>query len=109
MNYLFNDNDFKNKYFKYKNKYLNYKKIILGGTPITTEVDEDGFVCVKKIFKKREGKEHNEEKLISIDDIKCNTEFIDLLNKYKPLSVIVYGSTATGKNKLTSDIDFMVI
>lgn len=109
MNYLFNDNDFKKKYFKYKQKYINYKKIILGGNPITIEVDEDGFVCVKKSYKKKEQKEQNEEKLISIDDIKCNVEFINLLNIYKPLSVIVYGSTARGTNKLTSDIDFMVI
>ena len=111
MNYLDKDNDFKKKYFKYKNKYLNYKKNTLGGNPLIGEVDEDGFICVKRSSKKssKEKLEQNEEKLISINDIKCNIEFINLLNKYKPLSVIVYGSTARGTNKLTSDIDFMVI
>lgn len=108
MNYLFNDNDFKNKYFKYKNKYLNYKKIILGGYPI--KEDDKGFIDVKRKHRKsKEQKEQKEERLIKIDDIRCNVEFINLLNIYKPLSVIVYGSTARGTNKLTSDIDFMVI
>jgi predicted nucleotidyltransferase len=109
MNYL--DNDFKKKYFKYKNKYLNYKKNTLGGNPLFGEVDEDGFICVKKSSKKSSKKklEQNEERLISINDIKCNIEFINLFNEYKPLSVIVYGSTARGTNKLTSDIDFMII
>ena len=110
MKYLDKDNDFKKKYFKYKNKYINYKNT-LGGKPLIGEENEDGFICVKKSSKKssKEKLEEKEEKLISINDIKCNTEFIDLLNEYKPLSVIVYGSTARGTNKLTSDIDFMII
>jgi predicted nucleotidyltransferase len=105
MNYL--DNYYKKKYFKYKNKYINYKINILGGKPINKVVDSDGFTCFKKSSKEK--LEQNEERLISINDIKCNIEFINLLNEYKPLSVIVYGSTARGTNKLTSDIDFMVI
>jgi predicted nucleotidyltransferase len=108
MNDLINENFFKKKYFKYKQKYIEYKESITGGTPTTT-VDAEGFVCIKKNYNRREPKEQNTDKLISINDIKCNTEFINLLNKYKPLSVIVYGSTARGNNKLSSDIDFMVI
>ncbi len=111
MNYLFNDNDFKKKYFKYKQKYINYKESIVGGYPTKEDKEDDeGFIEVKgKDRKSKEQKEKKEERLISIDDIRCNTEFINLLNIYKPLSVFVYGSTARGTNKLTSDIDFMVI
>jgi predicted nucleotidyltransferase len=105
MNNLINDDFFKKKYFKYKQKYLNFKESIIGGYP---EDDDEGFITVKKKVRK-EKKVKEEERLIKIDDIKCNVDFINLLNKYKPLSVIVYGSTAKGTNKPTSDIDFMII
>ncbi len=105
MNNLINDDFFKKKYFKYKQKYLNFKESIIGGYP---EPDDEGFITVKKKVRK-EKKVKEEERLIKIDDIKCNVDFINLLNKYKPLSVIVYGSTAKGTNKPTSDIDFMII
>jgi len=105
MNNLIND-FFINKYFKYKQKYLNFKESIIGGYP---EEDDEGFTTVKRKARKEKKEEKKGEKLIRIDDIKCNVEFINLLDIYKPLSVIVYGSTARGTNKPTSDIDFMII
>jgi predicted nucleotidyltransferase len=106
MNNLINDDFFKKKYFKYKQKYLNLKESIIGGYP----ENDDGFITViKKKVRKEKKEEKKEERLLRIDDIKCNVEFINLLKKYKPLSVIVYGSTARGTNNPTSDIDFMII
>lgn len=43
------------------------------------------------------------------EDIKNNIIFNNLLNEYNPLSVILYGSLAIGKNRTTSDIDLMFI
>jgi predicted nucleotidyltransferase len=46
---------------------------------------------------------------LTIEDIKNNVIFNNLLNEYKPLSVILYGSLAIGKNRTSSDIDLMFI
>ena len=46
---------------------------------------------------------------LTIEDIKNNVIFNNLLNEYKPLSVILYGSLAIGKNRTTSDIDLMFV
>ena len=51
----------------------------------------------------------NNNKKLTLEDIKNNIKFNNLLNEYSPLSVILYGSLATGKNRITSDIDLMFI
>jgi predicted nucleotidyltransferase len=51
----------------------------------------------------------NNNKKLTTDDIKNNIIFNNLLNNYNPLSVILYGSLAIGKNRTTSDIDLMFV
>jgi predicted nucleotidyltransferase len=51
----------------------------------------------------------NNNKKLTADDIKNNVIFNNLLNNYKPISVILYGSLAIGKNRTTSDIDLMIV
>jgi predicted nucleotidyltransferase len=51
----------------------------------------------------------NNKKKLTAEDIKNNVIFNNLLNNYKPISVILYGSLAIGKNRTSSDIDLMII
>ncbi len=51
----------------------------------------------------------NNNKKLTIEDIKNNIKLNNLLNEYKPLSVILYGSLAIGKNRTSSDIDLMFV
>ena len=71
----------------------------------------DDFTIVKR--KNSKGKHTinstNNNKKLNIEDIKNNDMFNNLLNEYSPLSVILYGSLAIGKNRTTSDIDLMFI
>jgi predicted nucleotidyltransferase len=51
----------------------------------------------------------NNNKKLTIKDIKNNIIFNNLLTEYKPVAVILYGSIAIGKNRTTSDIDLIFI
>ena len=70
----------------------------------------DDFIIVKRKNSKSKSiiSTTNNKKLI-LEDIKSNDMFKNLLNEYSPLSVILYGSLATGKNRISSDIDLMFI
>jgi predicted nucleotidyltransferase len=70
----------------------------------------DDFTIVKKKNKKKSVEKKTSIKTkLTIEDIKNNVIFNNLLNEYNPLSVILYGSLAIGKNRTTSDIDLMFI
>ena len=69
----------------------------------------DDFTIVKKKYKKTIKVETSINKKLTADDIKNNVIFNNLLNEYSPLSVILYGSLAIGKNRTTSDIDLMIV
>jgi len=71
-----------------------------------TSVD---FTIVKRKYKKLIKVENSIKIKLTIEDIKNNDMFKNLLNEYSPLSVILYGSLAIGKNRTTSDIDLMFI
>jgi predicted nucleotidyltransferase len=68
----------------------------------------DDFIIVKRKKSKSIISTTNNKKL-TLEDIKSNDMFKNLLNVYSPLSVILYGSLATGKNRISSDIDLMFI
>jgi predicted nucleotidyltransferase len=74
-----------------------------------TKYDTDDFIIVKKKYKKSVKVETSIKTKLTIEDIKNNVKFNNLLNKYKPLAVILYGSLAIGKNRMSSDIDLMII
>ena len=69
----------------------------------------DDFSIVKKKYKKSVKVETSIKTKLTAEDIKNNVKLNNLLNEYKPLSVILYGSLAIGKNRTTSDIDLMII
>ena len=70
----------------------------------------DDFTIVKrKNSKSKSIINTTNNKKLTIEDIKNNDMFKNLLNEFSPLSVILYGSLAIGKNKTTSDIDLMFI
>jgi predicted nucleotidyltransferase len=70
----------------------------------------DDFIIVKRKNSKNKYIINSTIKTkLTIEDIKSNDMFNNLLNVYNPLSVILYGSLATGKNRTTSDIDLMFI
>ena len=69
----------------------------------------DDFTIVKKKYKKTIKVETSINKKLTAEDIKNNVIFNNLLNEYSPLSVILYGSLAIGKNRTTSDIDLMIV
>ena len=69
----------------------------------------DDFTIVKRKNKKSVEKKSSIKTKLSAEDIKNNVIFNNLLNEYKPLSVILYGSLAIGKNRTTSDIDLMIV
>jgi len=69
----------------------------------------DDFTIVKRKNKKIVKVENSIKTKITIEDIRKNDNFINLLNEYRPLSVVLYGSLAIGKNRTTSDIDLMFI
>jgi predicted nucleotidyltransferase len=71
----------------------------------------DDFTIVKRKNSKSKSISNttNNKKKLTLEDIKNNDMFNKLLNKYSPLSVILYGSLATGKNRISSDIDLMII
>jgi len=69
----------------------------------------DDFTIVKRKNKKIVKVENSIKTKITIEDIKNNVMFKNLLNEYRPLSVVLYGSLAIGKNRTTSDIDLMFI
>ena len=69
----------------------------------------DDFTIVKRKNKKIVKVENSIKIKLTIDDIKNNDMFKNLLNEYSPLSVILYGSLAIGKNRTTSDIDLMFV
>jgi len=69
----------------------------------------DDFILVKKKNKKSVEKKTSIKKKLTIEDIRKNDNFINLLNEYRPLSVVLYGSLATDKNRTTSDIDLMFV
>lgn len=71
--------------------------------------DTDDFIIVKKKYKKSVKVETSIKTKLTIEDIKNNVKLNNLLNEYKPLAVILYGSLAIGKNRTTSDIDLMII
>lgn len=68
----------------------------------------DDFTIVKRKNSKCKHITNNNKKL-TIEDIKNNYKLYNLLNNYKPISVILYGSFAIGKNRTTSDIDLMIV
>jgi predicted nucleotidyltransferase len=72
---------------------------------------DDKFTLVKRKNSKSKCiiKTTNNNKKLTLEDIKNNIKFNNLLSEYSPLSVILYGSLATGKNRITSDIDLMFI
>ena len=72
------------------------------------DTDKD-FTIVKRKNKKTVKVETSIKTKLTTKDIKNNVIFNNLLNEYKPLSVILYGSLAIGKNRTTSDIDLMFI
>jgi len=74
-----------------------------------TKYDTDDFIIVKKKYKKSVKVETSIKTKLTIEDIKNNVKLNNLLNEYKPLAVILYGSLAIGKNRTTSDIDLMII
>ena len=71
----------------------------------------DDFTIVKRKNSKSKSISNttNNKKKLTIEDIKSNIIFNNLLNEYRPLSVVLYGSLAIGKNRTTSDIDLMFI
>ena len=70
----------------------------------------DDFTIVKrKNSKSKSIINTTNNKKLTIEDIKNNDMFKNLLNEFSPLSVILYGSHAIGKNRITSDIDLMFI
>jgi len=69
----------------------------------------DDFTIVKRKNKKIVKVENSIKTKLTIEDIRKNDMFKNLLNEYKPLSVVLYGSLAIGKNRTTSDIDLMFI
>ena len=69
----------------------------------------DDFTIVKRKNKKSVEKKFSIKTKLTIEDIRNNDKFINLLNEYRPLSVILYGSLAIGKNRTTSDIDLMIV
>jgi predicted nucleotidyltransferase len=69
----------------------------------------DDFTIVKRKNKKTLKVETSIKTKLTIEDIKNNDKFINLLNSYNPLSVILYGSLAIGKNRTSSDIDLMLV
>lgn len=69
----------------------------------------DNFILVKKKNKKTVKGENSIKTKLSTEDIKNNNTFNNLLNEYRPLAVVLYGSLAIGKNRTTSDIDLMFI
>jgi len=69
----------------------------------------DDFTIVKRKNKKIVKVENSIKTKLTIEDIKNNDMFKNLLNEYKPLSVVLYGSLAIGKNRTTSDIDLMIV
>ncbi len=69
----------------------------------------DDFTLVKKKYKKSVERKTSIKTKLTIEDIKNNDMFKNLLNEFSPLSVILYGSLAIGKNRTTSDIDLMII
>jgi predicted nucleotidyltransferase len=69
----------------------------------------DDFTIVKRKNKKSVEKKSSIKTKLTIEDIRNNVKLNNLLNEYKPLAVILYGSLAIGKNRTTSDIDLMFI
>ncbi len=69
----------------------------------------DDFTIVKRKNTKSIKVENSIKIKLTIEDLKNNDMFNNLLNEYSPLSVILYGSLAIGKNRTTSDIDLMFI
>jgi len=69
----------------------------------------DDFTIVKRKNKKIVKVENSIKTKLTIEDIRKNDMFKNLLNEYKPLSVVLYGSLAIGKNRTTSDIDLMIV
>ena len=74
-----------------------------------TKYDTDDFIIVKKKYKKSVENKPSIKTKLTIEDIKNNYKLYNLLNEYSPLSVILYGSLAIGKNRTTSDIDLMIV
>ena len=72
------------------------------------DTDKD-FTIVKRKNKKTVKVETSIKTKLTTEDIKNNVIFNNLLNEYSPLSVILYGSLAIGKNRTTSDIDLMIV
>ena len=69
----------------------------------------DDFTVVKRKNKKSVEKKLSIKIKLTIEDIKNNDKFNNLLNEFRPLTVVLYGSLAIGKNRTTSDIDLMII
>jgi len=69
----------------------------------------DDFTIVKRKNKKTVKVETSIKTKLTAEDIKNNIIFNNLLSNYKPISVILYGSLAIGRNRTTSDIDLMII
>jgi predicted nucleotidyltransferase len=69
----------------------------------------DDFTIVKRKNKKTVKVETSIKTKLTAEDIKNNIIFNNLLSNYKPISVILYGSLAIGKNRTTSDIDLMLV
>ena len=69
----------------------------------------DDFSIVKKKYKKSVEKKTSIKTKLTAEYIKNNVKLNNLLNEYTPLSVILYGSLAIGKNRTSSDIDLMFI
>lgn len=68
----------------------------------------DDFITITR-KKKIRNKTNSVNNILLIDDIKNNTLFTELLKKYNPYMVLLYGSTARKQNKEHSDIDLMFI
>jgi predicted nucleotidyltransferase len=71
--------------------------------------NNDDFTIVKRKNKKSVEKKSSIKTKLTIEDIKNNDKLNNLFNEFRPLSVILYGSLAIGKNRKTSDIDLMII
>jgi predicted nucleotidyltransferase len=69
----------------------------------------DDFTIVKRKNKKSVEKKSSIKTKLTIEDIRNNNKLNNLLNEFRPLSVVLYGSLAIGKNRTTSDIDLMII
>jgi predicted nucleotidyltransferase len=69
----------------------------------------DDFTIVKRKNKKTIKGENIIKTKLTAEDIKNNFKLNNLLVKFSPLSVILYGSLAIGKNRTTSDIDLMFV